>query len=206
MESLIKINLDEIISSDESLAIEIGCGRRKKQGRVGIDCVDLPGVDIVADIEKGLSFLPDGVVDEIHCRNVLEHVDSFEHLMKEFIRVLKSDGRAHISVPHFSNPYFYSDYTHVRPFGLYTFYYFVDEKYQLRRKVPDFYSDIRIKVLSLKLKFRSSSKLLNPLSKLWGRLVNLHSLSQEYYEGNLCYLIPCHGIEIVFKPDKNLSL
>ena len=153
MEPLIKINLDEMISNGEPLVIEIGCGCKKKQGRIGIDVVDLPGVDIVADIEKGISFLPDGVVDEIHCRSVLEHVDNFEHLMREFVRVLKPDGRAHIFVPHFSNPYFYSDYTHVRPFGLYTFYYFVDEKHQLRRKVPDFYSDIRYRGHSLRLKY-----------------------------------------------------
>jgi SAM-dependent methyltransferase len=205
MEPLIKIDLDEVIGKGDRLVIEIGCGRKKKDGRIGIDVVDLPGVDIVADIEKGLPFLPDGVVDEIHCRSVLEHVDNFEYLIREFTRVLKDNGRAHIFVPHFSNPYFYSDYTHVRPFGLYTFYYFVSEQNQLKRKVPDFYSDIRIRILSLKLKFRSSFKVLNPIRKIWGRFINLHPRIQEYYEENLCFMFPCHGIEIVFEPDNSLG-
>ena len=123
--------------------------------------------------------------------------------MSEISRVLKKDGKAHIFVPHFSNPYYYSDYTHIRQFGLYTFYYFVDKKYQRKRKVPEFYSNIRIRILSIKLKFRSSFKLLNPLRKAFGRIINLHPALQDYYEENLCYLIPCHGIEIIFEPAEN---
>ena len=201
MEPLIRIDLEKIINSGEPVIIELGCGKKKKPGRIGVDKVDLSEVDIVADIEDGLSFLPDDSVDEIHCRSVLEHIENFENMIKEIVRVLKSDGRAHIFVPHFSNPYYYSDFTHVRFFGLYTFYYFVDAKYQLNRKVPHFYTDVRIRILSQRLKFRSSFKILNPLKSLVGRFINLHSLIQEYYEENLCYLFPCHGIEIVFRPD-----
>jgi len=201
MEPLIRIDLEKIINSGEPVIIELGCGKKKKPGRIGVDKVDLSEVDIVADIEDGLSFLPDDSVDEIHCRSVLEHIENFENMIKEIVRVLKSDGRAHIFVPHFSNPYYYSDFTHVRFFGLYTFYYFVDAKYQLNRKVPNFYTDIRIRILSQRLKFRSSFKILNPFKKLLGRFFNLHKLLQEYYEENLCYLFPCHGIEIVFTPD-----
>ncbi len=201
MKPLIRIDLEKIIGGSEPVIIELGCGKKKKSGRIGVDKVDLSEVDIVADIEDGLPFLPDDSVDEIHCRSVLEHIENFENVIKEIVRVLKKDGKAHVFVPHFSNPYYYSDFTHVRFFGLYTFYYFVDAKYQLNRKVPHFYTDVRIRVLSQKLKFRSSFKILNPLKSLVGRFINLHSLIQEYYEENLCYLFPCHGIEIVFSPD-----
>lgn len=203
MEPLIKIDIDKAINGSKPVIVEVGCGRKKKQGRIGIDLADLPGVDIVADIEQGLGFLPDNSVDEIHSRSVLEHIDNFEDLMKEMVRVLKPDGTAHIYVPHFSSPYFYSDYTHRRPFGLYTFNYFVDSQYQPTRKVPDYYTDVRIRILSLKLKFRSTFKLLNPFRKLWGRFINLHPCLQRFYEENLCYLFPCHGIEVVFRPGEN---
>ena len=200
MEPVIKIDIAELINSQDPVIVELGCGRKKKPGRIGIDCVDLPGVDIVADIEKGLSFLPDNCVDEIHSRSMLEHIQNFEDLVKEIVRILKPTGKAHIFVPHFSNPYYYSDYTHCRPFGLYTFYYFVDPDNQRKRKVPEFYTDVRIKVLSVKLKFRSTFKLLNPLRKLFGRIINLHPRIQDFYEENLCYQVPCHGIELVFEP------
>jgi ubiquinone/menaquinone biosynthesis C-methylase UbiE len=180
--------------------IELGCGDRKKAGRIGVDAVDLPGVDVVADLEKGLGFLPDDSVDQVHCRSLLEHIENFENLIGEIVRVLKKDGTAHIFVPHFSNPYYYSDFTHKRFFGLYSFYYFVEHEHQLKRKVPNFYTDIRIRISSQRLIFRSSFKILNPLKKLFGWFINLHNVLQAYYEENLCYMFPCHGIEVVFKP------
>jgi len=200
METLVKIDLEQRLSSDDAVIIELGCGHKKKQGRIGIDTVDLPTVDIVTDLEKGLGFLPDDSVDQVHCRSLLEHIDNFENLVGEIVRVLKKDGTVHIFVPHFSNPYYYSDYTHKRFFGLYSFYYFVDSKDQPKRKVPNYYADFRIKVMSRRLIFRSSFKVINPLKKLFGWFINLHSVLQEYYEENLCYMFPCHGIEIVFKP------
>lgn len=198
----IKVDLDKIVKDNRGLIIELGSGRKKKQGRITVDNIDLPEVDIVADLEDGLSFLPDESVDEIHSRSVLEHIENFENLIVEMVRVLKKDGTAHIFVPHFSNPYYYSDYTHRRFFGLYTFYYFVRPQYQLRRKVPDYYSGTKIKILSQRLIFRSSFKLINPCRKLFGWFINLHTLFQQYYEENLCYLFPCHGIELIFTPDK----
>jgi len=198
----IKIDLDKILKNHESLAIELGSGKKKKQGRITVDNVDLPEVDIVTDLEDGLAFLPENSVDEIHCRSVLEHIENFESLMAEIVRVLKKNGTAHIFVPHFSNPYYYSDYTHKRFFGLYTFYYFVKPQYQLRRKVPDYYTNTKIRILSQRLIFRSAFKIINPFRKLFGWFINLHTLLQQYYEENLCYLIPCHGIELIFTPDK----
>lgn len=205
METKLKINLEKTLNTSDKVIVDIGCGMRKKPGRIGIDRVDLPEIDIVADVEEGLTFFPNGSVDEIHCRSVLEHIENFEVLMAEIVRVMKKNSTAHISVPHFSNPYYYSDYTHKRFFGLYTFYYFVSPKYQLRRKVPDFYTKTRIRILSQRLIFRSVFKIINPFKKLFGWFINLHPFLQQYYEENLCYLLPCHGIEIVFTPDRQAA-
>jgi predicted SAM-dependent methyltransferase len=202
MQPLIRINIEEIVRRGGPINIELGPGTKGTEDRINIDKVDLPEVDIVADLEQGLPFLPDKSVDAIHCRSVLEHVENFDVLMSAMVRVLKDNGTAHIFVPHFSNPYAYSDYTHKRFFGLYTFYYFVHPEHQLSRKVPDFYTDIRIRILSQRLVFRSSFRLLKPIKKLIGRFFNLHSSLQQYYEENLCYLFPCHGIEVVFTPDR----
>lgn len=202
MEPVIKIDLDKAIKGPDPVIVELGCGDKKKFGGIGIDRVDLPDIDIVADIENGLPFLPDNSVDCIHCRSVFEHIKNFESLMREIVRVLKKDGEAHVFVPHFSNPHYYSDFTHIRFFGLYSFYYFVDRDDQLKRRVPEFYTDIRINILSQKLKFRSSFALVTPFKKLFGRLINIHPRVQEYYEENLCYIFPCHGIEVVFTPAK----
>ena len=198
MQPSIRIDLEAKINGPDPVIVELGCGRKERPGRITIDKADMPHVNIVADIEDGLEFLPDKSIDEIHCRSVLEHIENFQHLMSEIVRVLKDAGTAHIFVPHFSNPYYYSDFTHKRFFGLYTFYYFVESKNQLKRKVPDYYTNLRIRVISQRLIFRSAFKLLNPWKKLFGWLVNRHHLVQEFYEENMCYAFPCHGIEIVF--------
>jgi SAM-dependent methyltransferase len=200
MDLVMKIDLEKSIRDREKICIELGCGRKPKPGRITVDKVDLPHVDIVADIEEGLPFLPDNSVDEIHCRSVLEHIEKFENLIREIVRVLKPAGRAYIFVPHFSNPYYYSDYTHKRFFGLYSFYYFVEQKNQLKRKVPCFYTDIRINIISLKLVFRSPFWFSNKIKMAIGFIFNRHRFLMEYYEHHLCYLFPCHGIEIVFEP------
>jgi SAM-dependent methyltransferase len=200
MSPKIKIDLDGLIKSGKKVVLELGCGPHRKEGRIGIDRLDLPSVDIVSDLEDGLSFLPDKSVDEIHCRSVLEHIENFENLMREIVRVLKNDGLAYIYVPHFSNPYFYSDYTHKRFFGLYTFYYFVDTKCQLKRKVPDFYPDFRINIISQKLVFKSPFFFRGKIKKFIGFIFNCHRSLQEFYEENLCYIFPCYGIKVVFTP------
>ena len=198
MSAVLKIDIDKVLQSDEKVVIDLGCGRKRKPGRIGIDQVDLPGIDIVANIEEGLPFLPDNCVDELHCRSVLEHVNDFEGILREIVRVLKDQGRAYIFVPHFSNPYYYSDYTHVRHFGLYTFYYFVESQFQLKRKVPEYYSDIKLRVISQKLVFRTKFGIFGFVKKAIGRLINLAPIFQEYYEEKFVYCMPADGIEIVF--------
>ena len=199
--AILKIDLPKALSH-KNVIIELGCGQRIKNDRINIDRLDLPGVDIVADIENGLPFLPDNSTDEIHSKSFLEHIENFEFLMKEIHRVLKTGGRKHIFVPHFSNPYYYSDYTHKKFFGLYTFEYFVGRENQLKRKVPVFYQDVRFKVVSRKLIFKSPFYGRNVFKKVLQFIFNLTPYMQEFYEENLCYVFPCYGIRIVLTPDK----
>jgi len=65
--------------------IDVGCGTGTKLAFIHNY---LPGVDIVADIEDGLDFIPDGSVDEIYSHSVFEHIQNFEKLMSEIVRVL----------------------------------------------------------------------------------------------------------------------
>lgn len=201
MQPLLKIDLNQALNN-KPVILELGCGRNKRHGVIGIDRIDLPGVDIVADIEDGLDFIPDGSVDEIYAHSCFEHIQNFEKLMSEVVRVLKKDGRAFVYVPHFSNPYYYSDPTHIRFFGLYSFYYFADSKHQLRRKVPSYYFKTKIRIISQKLIFDSPFLLRKIIKRVIGVIFNLSRFSQEFYEENLCYIFPCYAIEIVFTPDK----
>ena len=205
----IKIDLDKVLAGPAPVVVELGCGDKaaplSEDGRIGIDLVDLPHVDIVANLEEGLSFLPDASVDKLYARSLFEHINNFDRLLSEVIRVLKNDGVCHLMVPHFANPYHYSDPTHVRFFGLYSFFYYSHEKRHFRRQVPSFYTESRLEIISLKLKFRSPFKGRKWWKRLHEKLFNLTPWMQEFYEENLCYLFPCYGITIEFRPDRSLS-
>lgn len=192
------------INSTDKVVIELGCGTSKMEHAIGIDVLNLPGVDYVANLEEGLKFLPDNSVDEIHSSHFLEHIQNFELLLRDIHRVLKPTGKKYIAVPHFSNPYYYSDYTHKRFFGLYTFDYFSHPEDQLRRKVPAFYVDFHFKTLKRKLIFNSPPFPIRHFFKkrVLEKIFNLNSWWQELYEESFSYIFPCQEIQYIIQPKK----
>ncbi len=131
--------------------VEIGCGARKIEGAVGIDLVRIPGVDIVADIERGLPLRSDSV-DVLHAYHVLEHVDDFIALMGEVWRVLRDGGHAHVRVPHAASTYMtWKDPTHRRGLEIATFTYFDDTYFD--GKAFSYYSPARFRIETARLMF-----------------------------------------------------
>jgi predicted SAM-dependent methyltransferase len=202
MAPIINIDINKLLKSGDPIYIELGCGKNKKKGYIGIDCLPLAGVDIVTDLEKGLPFLPDNSVDIIYSKSLLEHIDNFEILMHEIWRVLKPTGKKILFVPHFSNPFYYSDYTHRRFFGLYSFEYFSKSQSRFKRKVPNFYSDFGFCTESLILEFDSMWFSRRIIKRILKFVFNMNSWTQELYEENFCYLFPCYGIKAILYPDK----
>ena len=202
MEPVFNLDLTDFLAKNNPIIVELGCGLRNKKGVIGIDRLALHGVDIIADMENGLGFFPEDSVNEIHSKSFFEHIENFENLMFEIWRVLKPDGKLFLYVPHFSNPYYFSDYTHRRFFGLYSFEYFSQAQTRYSRKVPHFYTNFGVITCDLTLVFTSPWRTRRLFKRLLGRIVNSTPWSQEFYEENLCYLIPCYGIRAILKPEK----
>lgn len=202
------VPLDKILAM-RPLILDLASGsraaRKKTQGRVTTDALDLPDIDVVCDLNEGFPFLPDDSVDEIYSHNTLEHIEKLLFLMDEIHRVLKPTGKKVLFVPHFSNPYYYSDPTHHKFFGFYTFYYFSDRQEELRRPVPSFYFSRKFVVEHIRLRFISPFRSINLLYRGVEWLVNLSRRTQELYEHSFCYWIPCYGIEATLRPVKGGS-
>jgi predicted SAM-dependent methyltransferase len=189
-----KNNLLPQLKRQKRVVLELGVGRKRGiEGAYTIDKLDFPEVDFVADLEDGLSFLDDNSIDEIYSFHFLEHVNNLPFLMQEIYRVLKKGGKNIGTVPHFANPYFYSDYTHKNYFGLYSFNYFSKQKY-FRREVPDFYNNTNFKVNNVTLEFISPFTLRNYFKKALGIFFNASMYLQEFHEENLCYIFPPYQI------------
>src|SRR5688572_30374219 len=135
------------LDQGKPLRIDIGSGPRPRPGFYALDQLELEGIDIVADLNEPLDELPDNCAEHIFSSHTLEHVQKLLPLLAEIHRIAKPRALIEIIVPHFSNPYYYSDPTHVRFFGLYTMNYFVDVQKQPEVwRVDTFYSKIRFEM------------------------------------------------------------
>jgi hypothetical protein len=109
------------------LKLDIGCGKNKKEGFIGVDSLALDGVDIVHDLRTPWPWA-DQSVDEIHCSHFLEHLTAQErvHFMNEAWRVMKVGAKAAVITPHWASNRAYGDPTHQWPPVSEMFFYYLD--------------------------------------------------------------------------------
>jgi hypothetical protein len=103
--------------------VELGCGKVKRPGFVGLDWDPDSDADIVADVRDPLPWA-DGEVDYIVADNLMEHIGApFGRVMNECWRVLRPGGRMQVIVPRAPHPAAFQDPEHVRFFTPETFDY-----------------------------------------------------------------------------------
>jgi hypothetical protein len=175
--------------------LELGCGPKKRHpGSIGVDIADWPEVDVVGDATAVLDSLPEGLVSEIHTAHMLEHLESTD-IVASCARVLAVGGTLSVVVPHFSNPYFYSDPTHRQAFGLYTFSYLAEESL-FRRRVPRYSAIPSLELVDVRLRFKAARPfyLRYALGRAIEEFVNLRRWTQELYESHFAYIFPCYEL------------
>ena len=176
------------------IQINLGCGDQRLPGYVGLDRLRRAGTDLVCDLNDALPVAAQSV-DRVYAKSLLEHIERLEDLLLEVQRVLKPGGTFYIYVPHWSNPFYYSDYTHRRFFGLATFDYLARER-QMYRRVP-VYMALQLRVVRVRLIFESPFRGLRWLMKGWQWIFNLSPGLQVLYEYHLANLVPCYAIEYI---------
>jgi SAM-dependent methyltransferase len=84
--------------SDSLLILDLGSGNRKLPGKViNLDIIAYPKVNVIGDAHS-LPFKSE-IFDKVIIQQVLEHVQSYEKVLEEVYRVLKSSGKVYIEVP-----------------------------------------------------------------------------------------------------------
>ncbi len=81
------------------LKIDLGCGPSKVEGFLGVDRFALPGVDIIADLNKPLPFA-DHSVDLVFASHSLEHIADLIFTMGEIYRICKHKAQVCIVAPY----------------------------------------------------------------------------------------------------------
>jgi SAM-dependent methyltransferase len=179
------------LQQGKPLRIDIGSGQKPREGFYGLDQLDGAGVDIVADLNRPLDLLPDNCAEYVFSSHSMEHVDQMLPLMGEIHRIMRPGALLHVIAPHFTNPYYYSDPTHVRFFGLYTMSYFVDEEKQPgARRVPAFPGAARFEMESVSLSFYRTGLVDRLVVPFFRFFANRTPRAQDFYERRLSWLYP----------------
>lgn len=171
--------------------LEIGCGKNKCESSlgevIGLDIFDLPGVDVVHDLNKVPYPFSDNEFQLIIANHVLEHLDNLIGVMKELYRILKPNGLLRIIVPYFSSASAHQDPTHKRFFTLRTFDYFTPESEY------NYYSDIKFKFIIVRKTLVPYESILNKI------FINVMNKYQLFYESHFSGVVFPKEIEFILK-------
>ena len=138
--------------------LDVGCGRNKTPGAIGIDANPKTDADVIHDLEDVPYPFAENEFDEIICRHVIEHVPDVMAFVTELYRITKPGGRITIVTPHYSSPDWPSDPTHRNHFNCYSFRCFVKDpepnpganRAQWLRPGPfQFYTNVNLRPLRL---------------------------------------------------------
>ena len=91
--------MNQTIVSKGGIKLEIGCGKKPREGYLTCDIRDLPIVDYVCSADD-LPF-ENNSVEEVYSRHVVEHfsLKEFLKVLQEWNRVLRPGGKVYIICP-----------------------------------------------------------------------------------------------------------
>ena len=95
-------------------SLDLGCGENKVPNSIGLDNVQLPGVDIEHDLLNFPYPFENESIDKIYLRHVIEHftIENIKLILDECNRLLRKDALLIITVPHVFSISAFIDPTH----------------------------------------------------------------------------------------------
>jgi len=123
--------------------LDLGCGRAKVQGAIGVDRVRLQGVDVQGDLARLPFPFRDNSFEEIYLNDIIEHLPDTLKVMEEIHRIIVPGGRVFIRVVNWNHRYTAMDPTHLRAFTENSFDFFG------KRTQRSYYTPARFDVVSV---------------------------------------------------------
>ena len=121
----------KVVVPSDPIKLDLGCGKRKQEGFIGVDRRKFDGVDIVHDLLNPWPWKDDSVA-EIHMSHTLEHFTGEQRvfIFNEMCRVLQKGAKATIITPLWSSNRAYGDFTHQWPPVSEMLYFYLAKKWR----------------------------------------------------------------------------
>jgi SAM-dependent methyltransferase len=164
-----KIRLASPSSSvDGRQTLNLGCGLKHVPDAINLDLTAETHPDVVHDLSRFPWPFPAQRFSGVLAFDVIEHLDDFIATMEEIHRVAQEKALVRITVPHFSCANAFTDPTHRRLFGYFSFDYLTGES------EIEHYTRVRFSKRYCRLIFYPSL-----LNRLIGRLANRYPAAYE---------------------------
>jgi ubiquinone/menaquinone biosynthesis C-methylase UbiE len=142
----------------DTMKLDMGCGTNKVPGAIGVDRNRDTSADVICDVERTIPFRDDSFA-EIHCRQLVEHVDDLVALMEEIHRVGRKGAKVIVEAPFYASMGAYSDPTHRRFITEHTFDYFTGS-------TCSFYTRSRFRICRMRFRYGIVPRVLFFIPKL----------------------------------------
>ena len=165
--------------------LDIGCGRHKTPGAIGLDSNPRSDADVIHDLDRVPYPFPDDEFDLIVGNQVVEHVSDVLALMAELHRIAKPGALIRLDTPHYSDVASYTDPTHKRHLTTESFAYFTGGRADF-----DFYSDVRLRPRLIRVTMLRLWRLLG--FELLVNACNRHPglrFLRRFWEQYLCFVV-----------------
>ena len=165
--------------------LDVGCGRNKTPGAVGLDNNPRSAADVIHDLDRFPYPLPDDEFDLIVGNQIIEHVADVLGVMAELYRVAKPGALIRLDTPHYSDVASYTDPTHRRHLTTESFSYFTGA-----RSDYDFYSHVRLRQRVVRVRMLKLWRLagFELLVNSCNRYPSLRFI-RKFWEQYLCFVV-----------------
>jgi len=169
--------------------LDVGCGRNKFPGSIGVDHNTKTDADVLANLDHFPYPFCDGAFDQIRVIHVIEHLSNIIRAMEEFHRLGRPGSRLLIATPHYTDFSSFCDPTHKWHLNSFSFRYFGPDHAGF-----GYYTSARFREVSVRVRVLALWRYLG-----FEILVNHFPRFRRFWEHYLCYVVRGKVIEFEFE-------
>ena len=178
--------------------LDVGCGRKKIIGTIGVDFIRDEAVDIQWDLNNYPWPFKNNEIDKIYFNHSISHLDNILNVITECHRILKKGGVIEIVAPHYSSDNNFTDPTIKFSLGYRSMNYFIDDIYWHYKYINE---NKLFNLISREISFRQAKATFrNKVAFSPYKFIGIEFLANKFpriYEKFFAFIIPATEIHFI---------